>query len=93
MGRGELGWRLGKDIPRVDSQSTYYASSLLYPFLIPSLTPSLPHPLPPTFTPSPAVLFHDAVLFGLSHETAFTETSFLSKYSFPFATTERTVSA
>ena len=47
---------------------------------------------PPSFTPSPAVLFHDAVLFGLSHETAFTETSFLSKYSFPFATTERTVS-
>lgn len=37
-----------------------------------------------------AVLFHDAVLFGLSHETAFTDALSSSKHSFPFAIVERT---
>jgi hypothetical protein len=36
------------------------------------------------------VLFQDAILFGLSHETAFTETSISTTHSFPFATVERT---
>ena len=50
-----------------------------------TLTPSHPHTLS-------AVLFREAVIFGLSHETAFTETSFSFKHSFPFATVERSVS-
>ena len=38
------------------------------------------------------VLFRDAILFGLSHETALTEASISASHSFPFATVERTVS-
>jgi hypothetical protein len=36
------------------------------------------------------VLFRDAILFGLSHETALTEASISASHSFPFATVERT---
>ena len=37
------------------------------------------------------VMFEDAVLFGLSHETAFSEKSLSSRNSFAFATVEKTV--
>ena len=40
-----------------------------------------------------AVIFTDAVLYGLSHETSYTETRLTSRHSFPFATIERTVSS
>ena len=50
-----------------------------------------------SFIPLPSmlpvvVLFQEAILFGLSHETAFTEASVSTTHSFPFATVERTVS-
>ncbi len=38
---------------------------------------------------SAAILFQDAVLFGLSHETAFTETPLSTKQPFPFSMVER----
>ncbi len=40
---------------------------------------------------SPVVLFSDAIMFGLSHETAFTDSAHPSRHAFPFATIERTV--
>ena len=39
-----------------------------------------------------AVLFSDAILYGLSHETTYSESSVSSLHSFPYATIERTVS-
>ena len=38
------------------------------------------------------VMFADAVLFGLSHETAFSEQLLATRDTFPFSTIERTVS-
>ncbi|XP_064397549.1 guanine nucleotide exchange factor subunit RIC1-like [Halichondria panicea] len=45
--------------------------------------------LPITVYPQ-VVLFSDAIMFGLSHETAFTDSAHPSRHAFPFATIERT---
>jgi len=39
-----------------------------------------------------AVLFGEAILLGLTHETAYHNVHFTANRSFPFATVERTVS-